>query len=348
MMRWAVAALICGLYLGRAVAAERLKTDVITLQNGDRISGRILYAQFGYLQLNSAHSGTVAIEWPSIRSIQSQYAFRVERSGGLFYTGTIHTTADGAYLVVAVGVANTAIPMPEVIRLVPYEASFWRQLDGSVSVGFSFAKSTDVSQGSLGVNAYYSGADVEAALKASAIITRDQTGATTDQDDIISTVFWLQPNPTFWGLLGALQRDRSVGVDGRAVVGPVLGRRLFQAYYGQASGIVGVVYNQEVAAAEGRNGGSAEAVLGGEWRVFKFYYPKIKLDLSVLLYPSLTESPRLRGSFNTALTFKLTERFALQLSENATYDSRPPKPGASTTDYSIVTSISYEFGPVIP
>jgi hypothetical protein len=65
------------------------------LHNGDRITGRILYAQFGYLQLNSEHSGTVAIEWPSIHSIESHYEFRVERAGGRLYTGSIRTSACG-------------------------------------------------------------------------------------------------------------------------------------------------------------------------------------------------------------------------------------------------------------
>src|SRR5580692_9941050 len=66
---------------GLAVAAERAKTDIITLQNGDRITGRILYAEYGILQVNSGQAGGLSIEWPNVRSIQSNYAFRVERLG---------------------------------------------------------------------------------------------------------------------------------------------------------------------------------------------------------------------------------------------------------------------------
>jgi hypothetical protein len=44
----------------------------------------------------------------------------------------------------------------------------------------------------------------------------------------------------------------------------------------------------------------------------------------------------------------LVDRFALQLNEIGTYDSRPPEVGAATTNYSIITSNSYNFGPVGP
>ena len=88
-------------------------------------------------------------------------------------------------------------------------------------------------------------------------------------------------------------------------------------------------------------------MLGAEWRVFKFTYPKLSLDTSLLIYPSITESPRLRGTLNITLTYKLTERFALKFTEYGNYDSRPPAVDAETTDYGITTSISYSFGPVI-
>jgi hypothetical protein len=347
--RGAALALLVGACALRTVAAAdtREKTDIITLRNGDRLTGRIISAQYGYLQLDSKHSGSVSIEWPSVLSIESRYDFRVVRFGGLHYAGHIRTSADGKDLLIGSAPDVVTVPMAEVSSIVPYEEGFWDRVDGDVSIGYAFTKASDISQGSLGFNATYSGTDIEGSLTASAILSKDSSGTTTDQDSIQGTAFFLRPSPNFLGFLGVLQRDQSLGIDGRVVAGVALGRRLYESDKSEVVGIIGVDYNQEWATGGSGSTSSAEGVIGGEWRVFKFNYPKISLDTSLLIYPSITESPRVRATLNIALTYKFTERFALKFSEYGNYDSRPPAADASTTDYGITTSISYAFGPVI-
>jgi hypothetical protein len=328
-------------------ADTREKTDVITLRNGDRFTGRITSAQYGYLQLDSKHSGRLSIEWPAVLSIETRYDFRVVRFGGLHYAGHIRTTPDGTGLVIGSGPDAVTVPMAEVSSIVPYEESFWNRVDGDVSIGYAFTKASDIAQGNIAFNANYSGSSIEASVQASSILSRDSSGATTDQDQIQGTAFFLRPSPNFWGFLGVLQRDQSLGIDGRVVAGVSIGRRFIETYKSEVIGIIGVVYNQEWATGSSGSDSSVEGVLGGEWRIFKFTYPKISLDTSLLIYPSITESPRLRSTLNITLTWKLTERFALKFTGYGNYDSRPPAPDAATTDYGITTSISYAFGPVI-
>ena len=346
--RCAALALLFGACAVRTAAGAdtREKTDVITLRNGDRLTGRIISAQYGYLQLDSKHSGSVSIEWPSVLSIESRYDFRVVRFGGLHYAGHIRTS-DGKDLTIGSGAAAVTVPMAEVSSIVPYEEGFWDRVDGNVSIGYAYTKASDISQGSLGFNATYSGSDIQGSITASSILSKDSSGTTTDQDSIQGTAFFLRPSPNFWGFLGVLQRDQSLGIDGRAVAGILLGRRLFESYRSQVVGVFGIDYNQERATEGGGSHSSAEGVIGGQWRVFKFNYPKISLDTSLLIYPSITESPRVRGTLNITLTYKFTERFALQFTEYGNYDSRPPAADAATVDYGITTSISYAFGPVI-
>ena len=344
----ALALLLGALVLCSAADGEtRAKTDAITLRNGDRITGRIISAQYGFLQLDSQHSGSVSIEWPSVRTIETRYQFRVVRFGGQHYAGPIRTSADGENLIVGSGPTAVSIPMSQVASLVPFEESFWRRVDGDVSAGYAFTKASDITQGNLGFSANYNGTNVQASLQTSAILSRDSSGATTEQEQVQANAFFLRPSPNFWGLLGTLQRDRSLGVDARFVAGAALGRRLIETYKSSVTGIVGVVHNEERGSEGAGTHSSLEGVLGGEWRIYKFTYPKIRLDSSLLLYPSITESPRLRGTLNITLTYKLTERFALKATQYGNYDSRPPSPGAATTDYGITASLSYSFGPVI-
>jgi hypothetical protein len=343
-----LALLLCVLCSATAMGAVRAKTDIVTLQNGDRITCRILYLKFGLLQVNSAHTGSIAIEWPSVRSIQSNYSFRVEKFGGQHFAGMISTDPDGQNLLVGTGENTVTIPLQEVTRILPYESDFWQRINGSVAFGYNFTRSSDVSQLSFQFDEQYSDESREAQLSAQFASTRSSSGDDSTQTDISSNLFFLRPGPNFWGLLNALQRDQNLGIDGRVVLGSVLGRHLYQTGDTRLLGVAGLAVDQEWAVDGGKSHSSLESVFGGQWRVFKFTYPKINLNTSLLLFPSITDAPRVRATLNVTLTFKLTDRFSLKLSNFGNYDSRPPSAQAVTLDYGVNTSIAYEFGSVVP
>ena len=144
-----------------------------------------------------------------------------------------------------------------------------------------------------------------------------------------------------------MQRNRSLGIDGRVVLGSVLGRRLIENSSTLVAGFGGLVYDQEWPVNSDSTRSSVEAALGAQWRVFQFSYPKVSLDSSLIVYPSLTESPRYRIQANVSLSAKISSRFAIKLSGYATYDSRPPETVATGTDYGVVTSLAYQFGAIV-
>jgi putative salt-induced outer membrane protein YdiY len=73
----------------------------------------------------------------------------------------------------------------------------------------------------------------------------------------------------------------------------------------------------------------------------------VSLDSDLIVYPSITESPRYRISADMALTTKISSRFAIKLSGYLNYDSRPPEASATSTDYGVVTSLAYQFGSIV-
>ena len=328
-----------------APIAEREKTDVITLKNGDRLTGRILSAQYGILQLSSRGAGLVSIEWPSIQAISSKYMFRVEKAGGQHYEGLIYTTEGEFHVNTSTG--EFTIPLEDVSQILPYESNFWQRVYGDISLGYSYAKISGVGQTSFEFDANYADARLEATLNASVLATQDSSGTSTNQDDISSTVFFARPNRNFWGYIGELQRNRSLGVDGRATVGTVIGHRMLETGTTRVLGYAGLVYDQEWAAGGSGSRSSLEGALGGTWRVFQFNYPKVSLDSDLIVYPSITESPRYRISADMALTTKISSRFAIKLSGYLNYDSRPPEASATSTDYGVVTSLAYQFGSIV-
>ena len=327
--------------------AEREKTDVIVLKNGDHLTGRIISAQYGQLELSSRFSGPVSIEWRAIQSINSKYMFRVDQVGGQHFEGLISTNSDRDELIVHTITGDVAIPMEKVTQVLPYESNFWQRVYGSVSLGYSFAKISSVGQTSFEFNARYAGPNLEATLDASALATQNGSGTSTSQEEISSTVFFPRPSGNFWGYIGDLQRNRSLGVDGRAVLGTVIGHHLVETATARVAGYMGVVYDQEWPAGSSGGHSSLEGAFGGVWRVFQFDYPKVSLDSSLVVYPSITESPRYRVSANVSLSTKISARFAIKLSGYLSYDSKPPEASATGTDYGVVTSLSYQFGTIV-
>ena len=71
----------------QAVQAER--TDVIYLQNGDRITGEIKSLFRGKLEFKTDHMGTVFIEWDDIREIVSTTGHAVELTNGQRFYGPL-------------------------------------------------------------------------------------------------------------------------------------------------------------------------------------------------------------------------------------------------------------------
>ena len=332
------------LFCGLAWSYARDKTDVVELRNGDRISGDIVSLEFGILTLKTDNMSTLSIEWPAVRSLTSKFGFAIERRNGTIYDGVITTSEDGADLLVASEAGTARIPMQEVERISRLSPRFWSRINGALAVGFSYTKSSAIQVGSVNFNANYRSTTVDGSLAFSANSTRDSSGKTTDRVLLTSGVQFLQQSRNFWGLLGSLERDQALGIDARLLGGAALGRRFVQSGYTEVVGIAGLVATEEWIVDEPTPKASVEAVLGGNWQVFRFIDPKTRLDLGLYVFPSLTESGRYRSTGNLALTHKFPHDVTLGLTGYLSYDNKPPEPTAEKSDYGVTFNVGWSFG----
>ena len=327
-----------------AHAYDRDKTDVVVLRNGNYLTGDIVSLQYGKLTLKTDQMGTLNIEWPAVRSVKSKFAFAVERIGGAKYYGVITTSEDGATMLVTADDGVTSIQMVEVERLSRYSISFWNRISGNLAVGFTYTKANDTTVGSVNLDANYRSTTTESSLSFSSNTTKTADGGDSYRGILSSTVLFLRQSRNFWGLVGSLERDQELGIDARLVGGAVVGRRFLEMSYMEVTGVVGVVVAQESITSNPEQQTSAEGLLGGEWRVFKFSDPETSLTLGISLYPSLTESNRYRGNANLNLTHKIAGDFTLGLTGYWSADSHPPDPTAHKSDYGLTFNLGYSFG----
>jgi hypothetical protein len=327
-----------------AWSSERDKTDVVTLKNGDRISGDIKSFEHGILVLSTDNMSTLNIEWPAVRSLASKYAFGVERTGGVKYFGLIATTDDGARLIVRTDKEAVEIPMAQVERISQFSPRFWDRINGNLAVGFTYTKSSSISVGSVNFDSHYRSTTVDGSLYASSNVTTSPTDGTTQRYVLSTAVNFLRQGPNLWGVIASAEQDKALGIDARLLAGATLGRRFVQTPITELTGSAGVVATQEWAAGSSQSTTNLEGVISISWQVFKYIDPKTTMDLNLAFFPSLTDSGRYRSAGNLNLIHKFIGDVTVGITAYMSYDNRPPEPGAATSDYGVTFNVGYSFG----
>lgn len=341
--RWVGCVLVL-LASGWQPADARDKTDVITLRNGDQVTGEILTLQYGQLQLKTDDMGTVLIKWDAIATIESRYFFDVEQIGGERFYGVLGSTPDGSQVIVH-GPSGSLhqIQTERVTRIAKLESTFWSRIDGSFSIGYNFTKSTDITVVSGQFDATYRSEKLVASLSADVNSSTTPEQGTLDRDQIGFTNRWELASRNFWAALVNLERNEELGIEGRVQLGGGFGRYLYQSPHSEVAAYVGAALNREwVTGNEGAQE-SAEGVLGGSWRIFKLDSPKQSLTSQLVLYPSITESGRYRGKADVSYRQEIVKDFFFDLSFYYDYDNQPPGDATAKDDYGLVTSLGYTF-----
>ncbi len=334
--------------LGFAAPARADKTDIVTLRNGDRVTCEIKNLERGRLKVSTDSMGTVYIEWEDVLQISSRELYILEMEDGTRLQGRLAETDASARLLVEDpdGEAGTGqlVAMAKVVWMDPLklDAVRIRRWDGSVSAGFDATKAN--SDTSLS-------ASFDARRRAEAFLLNFSGSVyARSQDEVedtlranFRTVYrGLLDNRWYWAALGSVERNDELGIDLRTLGGAGYGRFLTQtgrSLWSVTGGLA--VVNEQRAGGESAQT-DLEAVLNTAYEFFTYDTPKTTLTTSLTVFPSLTNSGRVRADLDIALRRELITDLFIELSLYDSYDSKPPEDGTQN-DYGIVTSLGYTF-----
>ncbi len=126
VFHWLVCAILLALLSISSAAHAHRKTDVITLYNGDRLTGEIISLLSGRLVLNTDAMGNVSIEWKEIASVESNFNYELRIEDGQRFFGTIGTgSIPGTFTIVDV-FGERSFAGREIVELRPVEEQFTR------------------------------------------------------------------------------------------------------------------------------------------------------------------------------------------------------------------------------
>jgi hypothetical protein len=338
----AIAIAIVLVLLSRNASAQG-RTDVATLRNGDRITGEIVKLDRGQLEFKTDDAGTLYFEWDKLVSLVANRVVEVVTIDGRWVLGTLDRAPDRSIAVVTATGTLTMLMM-DVTTIVPIGGSFWSRLDGSIDAGYSYTRSSGISQLNLNSDTLFRKPAFEARLTGSLTLTdqEDESNGDDDRGYVDLAYIRYRWQRWFFKFAGRFETNESLGLVLRSQLAFTVGPRLIYTNRAQIVTGAGVAVNNEQGV-DVEPTENVEAVFYFRTSYFTYDRPKTNLDLTLQYYPSLSDPGRHRLQLDASAKRELWKDFFVSLNFYNTFDSRPPNPAAHTNDIGIVLSIGWSY-----
>jgi len=337
--RLRVAALLTLLSLGSI--SPVVAQEFIIHVNGDSINGDVKGFQRGKLEFEIPGGSATFIEFDDIATIGSADYWDIELDNQTRTFGTLAPGSEPGTVRIVTADGEREVPLVSIVALTNLKSSFWSKWDGFLEFGFSFAKANNVTNYTLGARADYRGERWAGSLSLDSRLNSQDDVESTSRHQLAVSGFRLLPHTWYAGLFAQAERNQELDLDLRLLIGAGGGRDIIQSNRVEWRWLAGVLLNRETY--EGLDPtSSAEALLGTYFNFFTFGDWENDIASSLLVYPSLTESGRVRADFDISYRQDLFEDFYFRLSFYDQYDSRPPE-GASKNDFGTTLAIGWDW-----
>jgi hypothetical protein len=339
--RKAIVAIAVALSVSATTHAQG-RTDVVTLANGDRITGEIVRLERGRLEFKTDDAGTLYLEWDKLSRLVTTRLVEVLTTDGRRFLGSLGRAADRSITVVT-SEREVSLQMSEVTLVTPIGTRFWRQLDGSIDAGFSYTKSSGVAQLNMNSDTVYRKLASRARLTASLTQTKKDDDSGRDDRAFVEMSYLRYPWQRWFILTaGRFETNESLGLTLRSQIGAAAGPRLVNSNRAQLVLGAGLAFNHEQGV-DVESTQNVEALFTFETAFYTYDRPKTNFDVSFQYYPSLSNTGRQRLQLDAGAKREFLKDLFVALNLYNTYDNRPPNPAADTNDVGIVLSIGWTY-----
>ncbi|MGC1833448.1 MAG: DUF481 domain-containing protein, partial [Candidatus Acidiferrales bacterium] len=308
--------------------------EVKRLQNG------LLFVETEYV------SSAIALDWDQVESVQSTATYRIVLNSGKRIEGKIEKLsgekATEKDFLIREATEEVQIPSEEIVSMETKKPTFWRQLQGSIDLGYSFASGNSQTTVNADTSAAYKTAGWEAATAFDSTFGGQAGASKTNRQDLQATFTkYLNRNSYVLALsdfLHSSQQDLTL----RTTLGAGYGRYLKRTTNNNLSWLAGVVFVNESfdTTAAQPSDQSAEALVGLEYSLIRFNFGEF--DSQLLTFPGLTDTGRVRITTNNSLNIKLRNNFYLAFTFWDNFDSRPPST-AKKNELGVSSGIGWSF-----
>jgi len=351
-MNFRILCLTTGLLFAILPGSARDQTDVIVMQNGDRITCEIKSLRSGVLYVSVSYvSGTTQIEWSKVARLESSQPFIVQTKDGSLYTGRIATAPSAAGRPMSLEVAteakeNAVVDRSGVVGLSETSDAFLKALSGSLNVGVVYSKGNNATQYNIGSEVGYQrerwGAEATFASNLSA--SSGTETSTRNRLDLLA--YHMLPNRKNYFLEGfgdSLQSSVQ-GIRLQTTLGTGLGRYLKNTNRIRFTVLGGAAWQSTHYEQSSVTLPTQQVVAGvvtTDLNVFVF--DKTNLSIKCGVFPAISGPSRYRFNTNASYYVKIFGDLKWDLSFYGNWDTRPP-PHFSGSDYGYSSGLKWTFG----
>ena len=335
---------ICSIILVCAINLSAKRTDdLVVMKNGDRMTGEIKKLQHGELTFKADYmEEAVSLDWSKVARLESKDTYLISMTDGHLFSEPFKLADTGAdnFQIGPRGIVK--VSQMDVLRILPIESNFWRQLEGSIDLGLSFTSGNDQYQTEFSTVVTYRRGDHSLTGRIDSSFSGQTKGTRTARNDF-SLDYRKQLSPRWYvgGLFDLLRSDQQ-SLDARITGGGLLGRNLVTSERTRLSTFGGLAVSREkYKIVPARRWATNTDALGGI-DVATFRFAATDITSRFIVYPSLTTPGRVRTQLKTDLRIKLAKDFWWGFHVYDSFDSKPPIK-AERNDLGVSASIGWKF-----
>jgi hypothetical protein len=324
----------------------QVQKDTLFFNNGSVVIGKMKKISLGVITFDPDDANDITVQFHKLKSIATGYRYyRLEMVGKeIYYARLTHSDKNG-YVKLIGPVDSPTVWIQDIITLAPLGNSFFKKMNGTISVGYNYTRSSNLGRLNLDATIRYNTKLTETILTISTVGTLEDTTYSRDRELVsIQPNFYFKKNPSwFASTLGAYQRNLELGILSRFQEGAGIGNKFLLKNRTRAWGMTGLVINQETNTEGGGPKVLVDIPVQLQFNVFSFVKPKIDLGISQTLYFGLDQEGRIRNDGQTTLGYEIITNLKINLSFYNNYDSKPPTATGRTFDYGYDIAIGFTF-----
>ena len=287
--------------------------------------------------------GDVVIDFEDVFHTKAVMAlYQVQDVDGNVYLGTLDSTSVNRELkIIPESGEPVVIPFDKVYSIAKFEKSFWSRFDGSISLGSSFTKSSDIARVDFDANTTYKTPKLEYGVGGYLNLTAEADEETTQRAGARLQSSRILKNRLRATARAECQRNTELGLNSRINLALLFGKDLNKQFHKDILFQAGLNGKNEWDLMGTSSGFELELPIYMNYQLIEINSSGFSFFVDNMFYIGLTED-RYRDNFSMNLSYEVIEDLIILLSNYIDYDSAPPSEG-SEVDWGYNLSIGYTF-----
>ena len=323
-----------------AAAAPAQAQEFLIHANGDSINAEIKSFERGKLSYEIPGSSSASLEFDKVATLGSPEDWDIELTEQRQLFGSILPGTESGTVRIATVSDTVDVVIAEIVKMTNVNKTLWSRFDGYLELGFNYAKANNATNLNFATRIDYRAPKWIFGLGFDSRF-QDQDDAESFKRNLATlNATYLLPKTWYVGAFTQLEQNQQLDLDLRFLLGAIGGRDFLQSNRVEWNWLVGVLSNsEEYTGLEAST--SMEALVGTRFSWFTFGDFENDLSTSLYVYPSITESERVRVDFDISYRQDLFGDLYLRFSFYDQYDSRPP-PGAEDNDFGTSLAVGWD------